>query len=103
MRKCAAIDEFQLAAKRYAMRKTTGTHLMLARDLAEVMRSGFAFHGRIGGDDQLAHIALGQSPSQHVETEFLGAETIKRRQASEHDEVASAKSCCLLDRELIHR
>jgi hypothetical protein len=69
------------------------------RELAEIMRGGLAFHGRIGGKDHLAHLALGEQTLELIEPEFPRPNAIEGRQMTHEHEVASSKTAGLLDRD----
>ena len=77
MRQRAAIDVFQFAAERHAMRQPARMHLVRTRELGQVMRGGLAFHGRVGGDDQLLHFALGQPLRELVEETGVSADLVE--------------------------
>ena len=91
MRQCAAIDIFQLAAQRYAMRQPARPHLVLPRELRQVMRCGFAFDGGVGGDDQLLHLAFRHACRKLIETQFTRANAIERTQSEAKKIVAEAE------------
>src|SRR5690606_28681579 len=99
MRQRAAVDVFELAAQRHAMRQPAGLDLVLARELRQVVRGGFALDGGIGGDDQLAHFALAQARVQPVQPDLAWADAIERRQPALQHEVQPAVAGGLLDRE----
>ncbi len=71
--------------------------------LAQIARGGLALDGRIRRDDELLDFAFAEAPGEEIETDFLRAEPVERRQSAEQHEVASAIARGLLDRELIDR
>src|SRR5690348_4140163 len=97
----AAIDVFEFAAERYAMREPRGTHAGRSRQLAEPVRRCFTFHRRIGGDHQFAHLAGRERTRQKLRSEFVGAETIQRRESPHQYEIAPAVTGRLLDCEQV--
>ncbi len=103
MRERAAVDEFEFAAERHAMRETRRAHARPARDLGEQMRGRLAFDGGVRRDDQLAYLAFGESGGEQVESEFLRPHAVERRQPAEQHEITTAEAGRLLDRELVDR
>src|SRR6476469_1229659 len=101
MRQRAAVDVFEFAAERYAMRETTRPHAVLARELREVMRGRLAFDGRVGGDDQFLHFTFAQARVETVEAEFARADAVQRTEPPLQQEVQAAVTGRLLDRESI--
>jgi len=71
MRQRSAIDEFEFAAERHAMREPRRAHSGLARYLREQMRRRLAFDGGIRGNDQLAHFAFAEPRGEKIQAEFL--------------------------------
>src|SRR3546814_10034155 len=69
VRQGAAVHVLQFAAQRHAVGEPAGAHAVLARELREVVRGRLAFDRGIGGDDQLAHLALRQAVAQPVQAE----------------------------------
>src|ERR1700733_8601946 len=102
MRQRAAVDEFEFAAERHAVREPRCAYFGTKRDLREQVRGSFSLDRRIRRDDQLAKLPLAQSCCELVEAKFLGPGTVKRRQTPEQDEVQTAVSGRLLDRKLIY-
>src|SRR5688500_20009058 len=62
VRERAAVDVFEFATERDAVREPARAHTGMARQLREVLGRRLALDGRIGGDDQLLHVAV----SAHV-------------------------------------
>ena len=67
------------------------------------MRGRLALHGGIGGDDQLLHLALGETLAQQAHAQLVGTEPVQRRQPPEQHEVQAAVAGGLLDRGEIGR
>src|SRR5690348_14421603 len=103
MRERTAIDVFELAADRDAVREPARAYARHARDLREHVRGRLAFHGRIGRDDELLHFAFGQALRERVEAELLRAKAVEWRKTSEQDEIAAAITGRLFDSELVDR
>ena len=89
--------------KRHAVGQPAGTHIGRPGQLREHVRSGFAFHGRIGGHDHLLDLALGKSCGEQIETEFLRPESIQWRKPTEQHKIVAAIAGGLLDGELVDR
>src|SRR3546814_6577989 len=53
MRQRPAVHVLEFAAQRHAVGEAAGAHTMVAGELGEAVRGGFAFHGGVGGDDQI--------------------------------------------------
>ena len=79
MRQRAAVDVFEFAAERHAVRQAAGPHVALARELREVVCGRLALDGGIGGDDQFRDLALVQSLRQQVQAQLARAEAVARR------------------------
>ena len=90
MRQGAAVDVFQFAAQRHAVREPAGQHAGLARQLRQVVRGRLAFDGRIGGDDQLLHLARRQARGQPVQPELARADAVQRREPALQHEIEAA-------------
>ena len=83
------------------MREATGPHIVATRELREVMRGRLAFHRRVGGDDQFLHFAFAQALVELVQAEFARADAVERTQAALQDEIQTAITGRLFDREAI--
>ena len=83
------------------MRDTARMHLVLARELREVVGGRFAFHGRIGGDDEFPDIAFGEARSETIQTQLARTDPIQRRQPALQHKIQSAIARGLLDRESV--
>src|SRR5688500_7231833 len=103
VRQGSAVDVLQLSTQRQSVRQPARTYAMLACQLRQVVRRRLAFHGRIGGDDQLLHLAFGQALGQAIESEFARTNAIERTQAALQHEIQPAVAGRLLDRHAVGR
>src|SRR5579883_1815730 len=67
------------------------------------MRRGLALDRRIGGEDDLAYLALLQQALELIEPELHGADPVEGREMSHEHEIAPAKTTRLLDRHDVGR
>src|SRR5690606_12662972 len=81
MRQRAAVDEFEFAAERNAVREPARTHARRTCQAREQVRGRLAFDGRVGRDDEFADFTFAEARGQEIEAEFLRPESIQRRQA----------------------
>src|SRR5690606_18998543 len=103
VRQGAAVDVLQFATQRHAVGEAAGPDRVLARDLRQVVRGRLALDGGIGGDDQFAHLALGQALGQAVEADLARPDAVERAQAALQHEIQAAIAGGLLDREPVGR
>src|SRR5579864_704108 len=71
MGQCAAVDVLQLAPERHAVGDAARADAAPRCQLAEEMRRRLAFDGRVGGEDQLAHLTLGEDGFELAHAELL--------------------------------
>src|SRR5579864_739145 len=90
MRQRAAIDVFELPSDRHAVSDTARAYSAPGRELAQVMRGGFALDGRVGGEDQLADAPFIENRLELAQSQLLGTDTIERREVPHQYEVAAA-------------
>jgi hypothetical protein len=77
---------------------TTGFH-----QLRQVKYSGFAFHIRVGGTDDLMDPALLNTLQQRINPQLLWSDTIEGRQGPHQHVVQAFVDACAFDREDITR
>src|SRR5580658_3793897 len=70
MRECAAVYVLELPAHRHAVRDAAGAHGAPRGELTQVMRGRLALHRRVGCEDQLAHLTLGEYRLELTHTEL---------------------------------
>ncbi len=90
MRESAAIDVFELATDRYAVRYARGFQAPLPNELGEKMGSRLSFDGRVGREDDLGNLTLFETRLELADAELLGSDTIERRQMPHQNEIAPA-------------
>jgi len=78
MRQGAAVYIFKLAAQRDAVGGAARADVVLAGQLGKIMRGGFAFHSRVGGDDEFVNDAFSQTCGEKVKADFVRADAIER-------------------------
>ena len=78
--RATACRDRRIPVRRPAARRARGGSgaRRLARELREVVRGRFAFHGGIGGDDQFLHLAFGEARGELVEAELARADAVER-------------------------
>src|SRR3990172_6710255 len=76
----AAIDVFEFAAQRYAVRDTAGLDAAAAHHFADNMRRGFTLHRGIRGEDDLFDYTLIQARGELVQADLLRTDAVHRRQ-----------------------
>src|SRR6516225_4908913 len=78
VRERAAVDVLELSAERDAVGDAARAHAAPRGELTQVVRGRLALDRRVGGDDQLAHDALGEYRLEVPRAELLGADAIER-------------------------
>src|SRR5689334_23761850 len=91
MRQRAPIHQFQLTTERYAVGDARGDQAFAAEQLGDVVRSGFTFHGRVGGQNDFSEsTGLFDPRHQLRNADSLRAQTVERRQMPLEYEIAAA-------------
>jgi ribosome biogenesis GTPase len=90
VRESAAIDVFELATDRYAVRDARGFQAPLPNELGKKMCSRLSFDGRVGREDDLGNLTLFETRFELADAELLGSDTIERRQMPHQNEIAPA-------------
>src|SRR5262245_40273692 len=103
VRERAAVHVLELAAHRDAVRDARRADAAPRDQLADVVRGGIAFDGRVGREDHLLDLALFEQRLEAVEAELLRANAVERREVAHQHEVAAAIAAGLLDRDDVGR
>ena len=97
------IGVLKLSAQRYALRKTRKADRVAGGQAGDVMRCGFAFHGRIGRDDDFLDRFVGQTSLELVQSDIIRADAIQRRQPAQKHKITPIEAGGLLDCEYVTR
>src|SRR5260370_994301 len=93
------IGVFNVAAYRNAHSDTRnfGRRTLALDLLGEVNRGGLAFHGGIGGENDLIYLATLQALQQILNAQMLRADSVQRRKGAVQDVIDAIKVARLLD------
>ena len=67
------------------------------------MGGRLAFIGEIGRDDDFLHLAVGQAPLHHIESDLPGPDAVKRRKVPHEHEIKAVIRQSLLHHQQIPR
>src|SRR5207244_9346429 len=87
MRERAPVDVLELAADRHPVGDAAGADAAPQGELAQEMRGGLALDGRVGGENELAHLPFGENRFELAYAELLGPDAIERRQMTHQNEI----------------
>src|SRR5690606_32261289 len=74
----AGVDVLELAAGRHAARQAGDLQPFAGKDFTQKVRSGFAFGGEVGGQDDFLHHAIAGALDETLEVEFARADALER-------------------------
>src|SRR4051794_1143495 len=94
----AAVHILELTTDGHAVRDAARADAALHSEIAEEMRSGLAFHRRIRGKNELAHLAFVENALELAHAELIWPDAIERREVTHQHEVVAAETSGLLHR-----
>ena len=97
MQQGAAVDVFEFASHRNAVRDATGLNMVLPGEFADEEGGGFAFDGGIGCEHQFLDVARGQLLFELIEAELAWTDPVERRQAAVQHEIETLEDGRLFD------
>src|SRR4030065_749344 len=93
----AAISVLKFASHRHPIGDARGADVAGMRQLADVVRGGFALARQVGGESDFLHPAFVEQCLETVDADLVRPDAIERRQSSHEHEVVAVVGAGLLD------